>query len=128
MKRLNIFFLAVFFAACSNRTGIPDDIIPPDSMSRIMKDVILADEYSTGYITKDSLRKDKVLANQELLDGIFKLHHISREEFKNSLSFYESRPDLNKMIFDSLSAYVNRHKTDIYLPKPLAKPGPVPVK
>ena len=117
MKRLNILFTFILFVACSNRTGVPKDIIPPDSMSRIMKDVILADEYSTAYLAKDSLQKDKVSANQKILDGIFKIHRISREEFQNSLKFYESRPDLNKRIFDSLSAYANRHKTDLYLPK-----------
>lgn len=128
MNRLTIFFLVAFFVACSNRTGIPNDIIPPDSMTRIIKDVIIADEYSTGFVTRDSLKKDKTLANQELLDGVFKIHHTTREEFKKSLSFYQSRPDLNKIIFDSLSAYVNRHKTDIYLPKALVKPAKPPVK
>ena len=97
-------------------------------MQRILKDVIIADEYSTQYISKDSLRPDKVKASQELLDGIFKIHHVTREEFKNSLSFYESRPDLNKNIFDSLSADMNRRKTELYLPKPIVKPKPVPVK
>lgn len=124
MKRLNIIIIAIFFAACSNRTGIPNDIIPQDSMSLIMKDVIMADGYSAAYITKDSLKKDKILANQQMLDGVFKIHHISRQEFQNSLRFYESRPDLNKTIFDSLSAFANRHKTELYLPKPLAKPIP----
>ena len=115
--------MVVFFAACSNRTGIPNDIIPPDSMGKIMKDVILADEYSINYLSKDSLQKDKLLANEQLLEGIFKIHHISRQNFQTSLKFYESRPDLNKKIFDSLSAYANRHKTDVYLPKKLILPG-----
>jgi hypothetical protein len=128
VKRLNIFLIVVFFAACSNRTGIPNDILPPDSMSRIMKDVIMADEYSTVYISKDSLQKDKLLANQHMLEGIFKIHHVSREEFQNSLRFYESRPDLNKEIFDSLSAFANKHKTELYLPKPFVKPILGPAK
>ncbi len=115
--------MIIFFAACSNRTGIPNDIIPPDSMGRIMKDVILADEYSTNYLSKDSLQKDKMLANEQLLDGVFKIHRISRQDFQTSLKFYESRPDLNKKIFDSLSAWSNRHKTDVYLPKNVILPG-----
>jgi Domain of unknown function (DUF4296) len=123
VKRLNILWIAIFFIACSNRTGIPNDIIPPDSMTRIMKDVVMANEYSMVYIPKDSLRKNKVLANQELLDGIFKMHHITKDEFKNSLHFYESRPDLNQKIFDSLSVFANRHKTELYLPKVPIRPG-----
>jgi hypothetical protein len=115
--------MVVFFAACSDRTGIPKDIIPTDSMVKIMKDVIMADDYSNNYIAKDSLQKDKMLASEHLLDGVFKIHHISRQDFQTSLKFYESRPDLNKKIFDSLSAYANRHKTDIYLPKKIVLPG-----
>jgi len=92
-------------------------------MTRIMKDVIMANEYSTAYMIKDTTRKDKMLADQELLDGLFKIHHVTREEFKTSLHFYESRPDLNKKIFDSLTAFANRHKTELYLPKLPAKPG-----
>jgi len=128
VKRLTILFFAVYFTGCSNRTGIPQDILPPDSMQKILKDVIVADEYSTQYISKDSLKPDKKRASQELMDGVFKLHHITRDEFKNSLSFYESRPDLSKNIFDSLSADANRHKTELYLPKLPVKPHPLPVK
>jgi hypothetical protein len=123
VNRLNILWIAVLFSACSNRTGIPNDIIPPDSMTLIMKDVIMANEYAMAYFPKDTIRKDKLLANQELLDGIFKIHHVTREEFNTSLHFYESRPDMNKKIFDSLTAYSNRHKTELYLPKLPVKPG-----
>jgi hypothetical protein len=129
VNRLIILFFVVLFSACSNRTGIPGDIIPTDTMTMIMKDVILANEYSTAYFPKDTVRKDKMLANQELLDGIFEIHHVTREEFKNSLHFYESRPDLNKKIFDSLTAFANRHKTELYLPKlPPVKPVPAVAK
>ena len=128
MKRLTVLFLVVFLAACSNRDDIPNDIIPPDSMCSIMKDVIIAEQYSNQYIAKDSLKRDKLKANQDLLEGIFKIHHTTRMEFKNSLTFYESRPDLNKRIFDSLAADASRHKADLYTPRTLIKPLPVPVK
>ena len=125
MKRL-IFLSLLFIAGCSDRTGIPNDIIPPDSMRLIMKDIILAGEYSEQFITKDSTRPDKIKANQELFEDIFKVHHTTREEVKKSLSFYESRPDLNKKIFDSLAAYANRRRTELYIPKPLTKRDSVP--
>jgi Domain of unknown function (DUF4296) len=122
------FILLLFIAACSNRSEIPGDIIPPDSMRLIMKDIIIAGEYSDQFISKDSTRPNKKKANQELYEAIFKIHHTSREEVKKSLSFYESRPDLNKKIFDSLAADANRRRTELYLPKPIHKPGKLPVK
>ena len=128
MKRLTVFFIMILLAACSNRSSIPRGIIPIDSMTVIMKDIILANEYSLANIPKDSTKKDKILANQQLLDGVFKIHHITRETFENSYRFYESRPDMNKTIFDSLSAYANRHRTELYRPLKIPKPIPKAAK
>jgi hypothetical protein len=128
VKRLPVLFMVILFVACSDRTSIPAGIIPPDSMTVMMKEIIMVNEYSMAYISKDSLKKDKILANQALLDGVFKIHHISREAFENSLRFYDSRPDMNKVIFDSLSAYANRHRTELYRPLKITKPIPPPVK
>ena len=113
MTRLTFFFLFLL-TACSNRSSIPGNIIPPDSMQKIMMDVIMANEYASLYISKDSTKHDKVKANQDLLEAIFKIHHVSKAEFQTSLRFYESRPDLNKNIFDSLAAYANRHRPELY--------------
>jgi hypothetical protein len=126
--KYGIVFSLCVLVACSDRESIPNDIIPPDSMQKVMYDVIMADGYSTLHISKDSLQRDKVKANQELLEEVFAIHHITREKFKESLHFYESRPDLNKKMFDSLSAWANRHRTDFYKPKPVLKPVVTPVK
>lgn len=124
MKRLTGFFIIILVASCSDRSSVPGDIIPLDSMTLIMKDIIIANEYSLTNIQKDSTKKDKILANQQLLDGVLKIHHVTRELFQNSYRFYESRPDINKTIFDSLSAYANRHKAELY--RPLKIPIPIP--
>ncbi|HEX3081422.1 MAG TPA: DUF4296 domain-containing protein, partial [Puia sp.] len=87
MKPLPVIFTLVLLTACSNRSSVPADIIPLDSMTFIMKDVIIANEYAMTYIPKDSTKKDKILANQELLDGVFKIHHITRESFEKSYRF-----------------------------------------
>jgi hypothetical protein len=125
--RLVAVIILVLMCSCSNRTAIPSDVLPSDSMQVVMKDLILASQYSVQYLEKDSLLKDKARANQELLEKVFQIHHITREAFKHSLLFYESRPDLNKKIFDSLSAYANRQQKDLYRPKPLVKPTIRPV-
>ena len=90
----------------------------------IMKDIIIADEYSTQIISKDSRRNDKMKASEDLLEAVFKLHHTRGKHSGRACSFYESRPDLNKIIFDSLSAYANRRKPELYAPKPGSKPNP----
>lgn len=128
MKRLIIFYIVANLAACTDRSSIPKNIIPPDTMQKILKDVIIAGVYSDQYISRDSLKRDKRKANDELMESVFKLHKITREEFKKSLSFYESRPDLNKMIFDSLAADANLHKPELYSPKPSLRPFPIKIK
>jgi len=128
VKRLPVIFMIILFAACSNRSSIPGDVIPMDSMTLIMKDIIIANEYAMVNIPKDSTKKDKILANQQLLDGVFKIHHVTRESFQNSYQFYESRPDMNKTIFDSLSAYANRRKNELYRPLKIPKPIPPAAK
>ena len=95
MKRLPVFFIMILFAACSNRSSVPGDIIPIDSMTVIMKDIIMANEYSQVNIPKDSTKKDKILANQELLDGVFKIHHITKRIISKKLPVLriETRPE-----------------------------------
>lgn len=125
MKRLFVIFFVLFAISCVDRTGIPNDIIPMESMQKIMADIILANNYSSDYLLKDSTKKDKVLANQDLMAIVFKIHHTTASDFKKSLNFYESRPDLSKKIFDSLEAYNTRHRKDDYKPgavHPVTKP------
>jgi len=130
VKRLIIFTLFLYLSSCTNRTRIPGDVLPMDSMQNVMKDLVMASEYATKYITLDSSIKDKVKANQDLMETVFKIHHTTRAEFKHSLGFYESRPDLNKIIFDSLAADANRNKPVLYSPRkqPPIKPTGIPIK
>lgn len=126
--RRAIVLLGLFIVSCTNRTGIPKDIIPPEAMQGIMLDLVMASQYTVQHISRDSLIRDKIKANQELLEEVFTIHHTTRKAFRQSLNFYESRPDLNKKIFDSLSAYANRHQKDLYKPSPITKPHAVPVR
>lgn len=125
MKRLTIFFVVACLSACSDRSAVPNDILPPDSMRTILRDVIIADGYSTQIISKDSSRHDKMKASEDLMETVFKIHHTTRAAFRKSLSFYESRPDLNKIIFDSLAADANRRKPELFAP-PKSSVKPVP--
>ena len=59
------------------------------------------DAYVADFIMKDSTRDQKA-ESAILYEKIFDIHATSRETFKKSLAFYESRPDLFKAISDSL--------------------------
>ena len=123
MKILYACLLCSYFIACSDRDTVPSDIIQPDSMKPILRDVIMADQYATQYILKDSLKKDSThrkvkLETLQLYETIFKLHGVTKEQFRKSMDFYASRPDLSKNMLDSMSAYENLHRNDLFQPKP----------
>jgi hypothetical protein len=87
--------------ACIRDNKIPKDVIPQDQMRKIMWDLMRADAYVTDFIMKDSTR-DKKTESVKLYEKIFDIHSTSRETFKKSLAFYQGRPDLFKVISDSL--------------------------
>jgi hypothetical protein len=111
-------------AACTNRDSVPSGIIEPEAMQQILKDVISADHFASQYLLKDSLRQDSShrhvkVETKQFYETVFKLHQVSEEQFRKSLDFYASRPDLLKKMFDSLSASENRHRNDLYKPRGL---------
>jgi hypothetical protein len=101
MKKL-IFILAVFWtASCSPDRKLPDGIIPQQQMRLIIWDLIRADEYINNFVAqsnKADLKTERLI----LYEQIFKLHHVNQQQFRKSLAFYQSRPDLFKVIADSL--------------------------
>ncbi|HVY76132.1 MAG TPA: DUF4296 domain-containing protein [Puia sp.] len=123
MRSVVVFLLAIsaFAVSCTNRDAVPSDIIQPDSMQVILRQVIVADQFATQFLLKDSAHKDSTHRNVkaetlQLYETIFRLHHTSRQEFNKSLAFYNSRPDLQRKLFDSLSAYETRHRDELYKP------------
>ena len=96
---LFIFFLIVF--SCSSKDAVPDDVLPPVKMEKLLWDVMRIDEMNMYYAQTDTafLRFDK---NASVYGEVFRIHKTTKDEFRRSLKFYESRPDLFKPILDSL--------------------------
>ena len=99
-RSLILLFLALCFSSCSSDT-VPDNVLAPKKMESVLWDVIMADEVADYYVQKDSSLKtlDK---HVDLYQKLFSIHKISKQQFRNSLHYYEKRPDLLKPIFDSL--------------------------
>ena len=89
--------------ACVRDNKVPKDVIPQNQMRKIIWDLMRADVYVTDFIMKDSTR-DKKAESAKLYEKVFDIHATTRESFKKSLAFYQSRPDLFKAISDSLRA------------------------
>ncbi|MGN6418818.1 MAG: DUF4296 domain-containing protein, partial [Pseudobacter sp.] len=59
----------------------------------------------------------------KLYDQVFQVHKITREEFVKSYKFYLSRPDISKVMFDSIASRANRKREEQYN-KPPETPVP----
>jgi len=93
-------------------------------MQNILWDMIQADQYARQFIKKDSAKKNVREETLKLYQEVFLIHHITKDQFQKSYQFYITRPDLTKIIFDSLAASGNRRRKEIYKPKPVLKAVP----
>ena len=115
--RVRWILLLALFVSCSEEEVIPKDIIPQKQMESVLFDMLLADRYTSQFIAKDTSKNIK-LENLKLYDQVFQIHHISKEHFIKSFKYYLQRPDITKVMFDSLSASANRRRGEVYMSAP----------
>jgi Domain of unknown function (DUF4296) len=123
-----LLLLCVFgMVACSDTKKPPANIIGPEKFQKILADVILADALSVERSFKDTSLKIKD-ANAAYFLKIFELHGVTKNEFMRSYNFYLSRPDLLRVISDSVSSVLNRENlqltTDTVKPRPNGNNSP----
>ena len=102
---LSISVLIIIFSCA--RKEKQEKVLPEKKMREVMWDMIRADQYVTDFLLRDSTKKKKD-ESVKLYDEIFRLHKINADEFKKSLAYYSSRPDLMQPIIDSLAARRNQ--------------------
>ena len=122
MIRICIIILCIFFS-CTQKKKVPEDILPPDKMGRLVFDIMRADELLIQKKT-DSIAKDS-FSQSNLYKSVFKLHKTNKEEFRRSFVFYENHPDLMKIILDSMHSSLTK-KPDLKSKKLLKKKIPLP--
>lgn len=108
-----VLFVVMFFLSCTNTSKIPKDIIPKQKMEVILWDLIQADRFGASFLIKDST-KNLHLENVKMYQQVFQIHKISKEEFTKSYKFYLSRPDITKVIFDSIAVKAERQRASLY--------------
>ncbi|HTR30514.1 MAG TPA: DUF4296 domain-containing protein [Puia sp.] len=111
-------------AACSDKNRVPGDILPIDKMEQVMWDMTEADQYATLYVAKDSQHIDRKSETMRLYEEVFRLHDVSREQFRKSYRYYLDHPALNQELFDSIMARGVRARTEMYdRPSPYHPPA-----
>lgn len=97
-----LIFLFIFSSSCVGKLRIPDNVIKPEKMGSIMRDIIKADALAQEISQRDST-KDLRIVNIQLYNTVFAVHAITKEQFDKSYSFYEKNPSLLLTMFDTLS-------------------------
>jgi hypothetical protein len=92
--------MIVFLVSCGSKTAVPKGIIPVNDMTSLLWDVMLADGLAGYRYPLDSARRFDT--SVVLYQQITKAHGTTQQNFKKSLRYYESRPDLLQIIMDSL--------------------------
>jgi hypothetical protein len=104
-----------FFIACLACTPeekrVPSDILPVDTMKTLVWNMTEAGEYALYQKEKDSALKS---LNTAYFIEVLKMHHLDKTTFIKSFDYYQSHPYLNKILFDSITAYAARKRTGIY--------------
>lgn len=106
-----LLFLPLFLLSCSG-DDVPKGILPPQKMEGILYDVIRADEWVDFAVLQDSTFRP-FSKRGALYDSVFRIHSISKDDYRRSMAFYQSRPDLLKEILTSL-----RTKSDTAIKPP----------
>lgn len=101
---MKLFFkivIVVLFFGCSSKNTVQKNILSQAQMQNVMWDLMRVDEFISTYVMKDSSLNKKDESNK-LYEQVFKINATTRDKFKASMLYYQSRPDLLKMIADSL--------------------------
>lgn len=104
---LFLFCFSLFAGSCSDKKKIPNGVLPPEKMQVVLTDILIADALNSERIVKDSTLKWPN-ENASGFLKVFQLHHTTKNEFNRSYNFYLKRPDLFKVITDSVSSVINR--------------------
>lgn len=113
-KFATIILMTYFFITACNLPGLGGEM-SVDEMKMIMWDMMKADELNNLQSTKDTGFAVKKM-NFAYYEQVFKLHNISREQFYQSLKYYESHPPQMKILIDSLDQYAARERDKLYKP------------
>lgn len=106
MIRVCIITLFLFFS-CKQKTKIPDNVLPPGKMEKVLLDMLRADEFLNQKKSDTSIPPDS-FNRTVVYNSVFLAHKINQEKFRKSFSYYESHPDMLKIVLDSMNSEVRK--------------------
>jgi hypothetical protein len=116
MKRSALSFLCVLLLlvnACSNGKKVPSDVIGQEKMGVILFELAMAEGYLENYPFRDTTVNRDSMVKVEM-DKVLAIHHVSQKEFRDSYKFYKSRPEIYKVMTDTVYYRAQRSPEKMY--------------
>ncbi|MCH5683854.1 DUF4296 domain-containing protein [Niabella sp. W65] len=85
--RRYLYLLAFVFALVSCSSS--DKVLPKEKMEKVMWDVAQSSEFLNGYVYYKYPEQNRAALNEAMLQKVFKIHNITREQFNQTLDYYE---------------------------------------
>ena len=112
--------LILQLSGCKGKDEIPARVLTQARMQKVMWEIFQADYYTEQFVRTDTLRNAR-LENAQMQEQIFKRHGTTRIQYEKSYVFYSDRPDLMKILMDSLTA-AGEHQRNLLMQKRYARP------
>jgi len=118
MKHSVFFICIILLMGCSGKDSIPNDIIEPKPMQKIVWDMLQADEVAFQNKLKDT---SIVLKTESfrLYDQVFAVHKTSREAFYKSYTYYQKHPQLYKTLMEGVKSLGGKEREKMITPEKL---------
>lgn len=109
-----LLMISFLFSGCKPKQATLTGILKPDKMQEVFWDYIRVDVYAHDFIKKD-LTKNPVFENLKLQEKIFKQHHITKEDFYKSYTYYSNHKELMTRLMDSI---ISKQERIVKITKP----------
>ena len=102
MKVLLFIVFLCLFIQCTRRQRIPDDVLPPEKMEKVLWDMVRADQFASDYLLPSDTSLNRKTESMRLYQQVFQINGISYDQFARSFKFYRSNPRHLKTVIDSI--------------------------
>lgn len=120
-KIIFLIFSSILFFSCKNNNSI----IPKEKMEEVLWDVAQGGEFVNGYVYSTHPELNRAAVNNQMIEKICSINHITKKQFDNSLEYYRNHPQELKVIVDSVTSKYQRLRGDS-TGAPIAAPAPEP--
>ena len=118
MRALVVMICSILFlAACRRSEKIPRHVLQREKMQAVLYDMVRADQFLTDFVLIRDSTLDREDESNRLYQQVFDQHGVTREQFRESLAFYNEHPGLFKIVLDSLYDGIIKISRDTRIPK-----------